>query len=138
MVFVFIMLLSELRVQLDPQDLMQQHGVRCVLLSKEILMIFVKHWLVLLEDYAQLFVDPSSLTAYVACQLIALDKCPGVRPIGIGETAHRVIAKAVLSLIRNDIQQAAGSLQLCAGQFSGCEAAVHFTREIFPPLMLMQ
>jgi len=47
------MLLFELKVQLDPQDLMQQHGVGCVLLSKEILMIFVKHWLVLLEHYVQ-------------------------------------------------------------------------------------
>ena len=74
------------------------------------------------------FVDPSGLTAFVACRLIALDKCPGVRPIGVGETARRVIAKAVLSVIRNDIQEAAGSLQLCAGQLSGCEAAVHSTR----------
>ncbi|XP_065893485.1 uncharacterized protein [Dysidea avara] len=77
------------------------------------------------------FVDPSGLTAFVACRLIALDKCPGVRPIGIGETVRRVIAKAILCVIRSDIQRAAGSLQLCAGQLSGCEAAVHSTREIF-------
>jgi len=54
-----------------------------------------------------------------------------VRPIGIGETARRVIAKAILSVIRVDIQEAAGSLQLYAGQLSGCEAAVHSIREIF-------
>jgi len=49
----------------------------------------------------------------------------------IGKIACRVTAKAILSVIRNDIQQAAGSLQLCAGQLSGREAAVHSTRQNF-------
>ncbi len=57
----------------------------------------------------------------MACRLIALDKNPGVRPIGIGEIPRRIIAKAVLSIIRGDIQDAVGSSQLCAGQFSGIE-----------------
>ena len=37
-------------------------------------------------------VDPAGLSSFVACRLIALDKNPGVRPIGIGETVHRLIA----------------------------------------------
>ena len=65
------------------------------------------------------------------CRLIALDKNPGVRPIGIGEAVRRLIAKAILSIIRDDIQAAAGPLQLCPGQLSGCEAAVHSMRQLF-------
>ena len=71
------------------------------------------------------FVDHKGLSAFLACRLIAIDKCPGVRPIGICETARRIISKA------GDIQDAAGSLQLCAGQIAGIEAAVHFMRESF-------
>ena len=42
------------------------------------------------------FVDPKSLLAFVACRLVALDKHPGIRPIGIGETARRIIGRAIL------------------------------------------
>ena len=30
-------------------------------------------------------VNPEGLGAFVACHLLPLDKCPGVRPIGVGE-----------------------------------------------------
>ena len=48
------------------------------------------------------FVDPKSLLAFVACRLVALDKYPGIRPIGIGETARRIIGKAILTTIRDE------------------------------------
>ena len=76
-------------------------------------------------------IHPEDLSAFVACRLIPLDKCPGVRPIGIGEVPRRIIAKAVLHLFRLDIQEAAGPLQVCAGQDGGCEAAVHAMRHLF-------
>ena len=63
------------------------------------------------------FVDPNGLSAFVACGLIALNKCPGVRPIGIGETVRRIIGKAIAITITNDIQEAAGPLQVCAGPY---------------------
>ena len=57
--------------------------------------------------------------------LSPVNKNPGVRPIGICEVVRRIVAKAILSVTTGDIQQAAGSLQLCAGQKAGSEAAVH-------------
>ena len=77
------------------------------------------------------FVDPKGISALLACRLIALDKCPGVRPIGICETPRRIIAKAVLFATKGDVQDAAGSMQLCAGQISGIEAAIHAIRSIY-------
>ena len=76
-------------------------------------------------------VHPDGLEAFVASRLIPLDKCPGVRPIGVGEVPRRIIAKAVLRIVGGDIKEAAGPLQACAGQEGGCEAAVHAMRHIF-------
>ena len=77
------------------------------------------------------YVDPKGIEALVASKLIALDKCPGIRPIGVGETVRRIINKAISSVIKDDVQEVAGALQLCAGQESGCEAAIHAMREVF-------
>ena len=67
----------------------------------------------------------------MACRLIALYKCPGVRPIGICETVRRIIAKAVLFATKGDLKEAAGSQQPCAEQIAGIEAAVHAVRSLF-------
>ena len=76
-------------------------------------------------------VDPAGLSALVASRLIALDKCPGVRPIGVGEVSRRIIAKAILQVVGNDVREVTGARQLCAGQPAGVEAAVHAIRELF-------
>eukprot|EP00731_Ephydatia_muelleri_P006528 Em0003g776a len=76
------------------------------------------------------FLDPKGLSPFLACRLIPLNKNPGVRPIVICETS-RIVAKAVLSVTRQDIQQAAGSLQLCAGQVAGIDAAIHTMSHLF-------
>ena len=78
------------------------------------------------------YVDPSSLTAFVACRLIALDECPGVCPIGSDEMVRRIIGKAIVKTISTDIQEATGPLQTCgAGHLSGCEAVVHAMHQVF-------
>jgi len=76
-------------------------------------------------------IDPSITALLLACRLIALNKNPGVRPIGIGDTARRIIAKAILTITKTDIQDAAVSVQLCASQISGIEAAVHVVDSLF-------
>jgi len=77
------------------------------------------------------YIDPASLEAYVACRLIPLDKQPGVRPIGIGEVMRRIIGKAILAVASRAVEKAAGSTQLCAGQESGVEAAIHAMRTAY-------
>ena len=77
------------------------------------------------------YVDPKSISALTACRLMALNKNPGVRPIGIGETVRRILAKAILSITKGDVQEAVGTIQLCAGQLAGIEAGVHATRVLF-------
>ena len=53
------------------------------------------------------FVDPVGIEALVSCRLIALDKCPGIRPIGVGECLRRLIGRAVIQ-----------SLHQCGGLMS--------------------
>ena len=77
------------------------------------------------------FVKPRSLSACVACRLVALEKYPGVRPIDIGETLRCIIGRAIVKAISVDIQAAAGPIQLCVGHQSGCEAAVLAMRQVF-------
>ena len=65
---------------------------------------------------------------YIPITLIYLDKKPGVCPIGIGDVPRRILAKAILYIIGNDIQLVTGALQTCAGQTAGAEAAIHAMR----------
>ena len=54
-----------------------------------------------------------------------------MRRIDICETARRIISKAILHAIKDDIQDATWSLQLSARQIAGFEASIHFMRESF-------
>ena len=75
--------------------------------------------------------DCHNIEAITACRLIALDKNPGCRPVGIGEVLRRIIGKAIMEVTKDDIREAVGNLQVCAGQRAGCEAAIHAMREIY-------
>ena len=73
----------------------------------------------------------SCIEAFLSCRLIPLDKCPGLRPIGIGEVLRRIAGKVLMSVIKEDVQESVGSLQVCAGQSGGCEAAIHAMRTLY-------
>lgn len=77
------------------------------------------------------FVDPEGLRAFVSCRLIPLDKSPGVRPIGICEVLRRIVGKAIMKVVKEDVLMASGPLQLCGGHEAGSEAAVHAMQAIF-------
>ena len=78
--------------------------------------------------------DPSQLDKYppwaairalMACRLIALDKTPGVHPIGIGEIIRRLISKCIISVVGHQATKRCGNLNLCVGLSAGMEGAIH-------------
>ena len=77
------------------------------------------------------YVDPEPLRAFLACRLIPLDKRPGVRPIGVCEVVRRIMGKAIMEVVKKDVVNATGPIQLCAGHEGGAEAAVHAMRALF-------
>ena len=66
-----------------------------------------------------------------ACRLIPLDKCSGVRPMGIGEVLQRIIGKCVMKTPKVDVEESAGNIQTCGGQQAGIEAAIHAMQEVY-------
>ena len=67
----------------------------------------------------------NDIRALISNCLVALDKCPGVRPVGIGETLRRIIGKIMCTASRLDLEVQCGTDQLCAGVKCGTEGTVH-------------
>ena len=70
------------------------------------------------------------LQPLVASSLITLDKCTGMRLIGIGETLCQVIGKAVCMLTTLDIEVVCRSDQFFAGFQSEIGGVIHIVRFI--------
>ena len=53
-------------------------------------------------------VDPEGLRYYTASRLFPIDKSPGVQPIGISEVIRRIVGKAIMPVINDDVLAASG------------------------------
>ena len=57
---------------------------------------------------------PTSIEASIACQHILLEKNQGLRPMGLSKNLKRIIGKAVVSAVKEEVILSVGSLQVCA------------------------
>ena len=76
-------------------------------------------------------IDPLFLESFLVCKLIPSNKCPGIRPIGVGEVIRRVIGKVISWTVKKEAMEAAGPLQVAAGLKSGSEAVIHAMRGLY-------
>ena len=96
------------------------------------LIIIIIIIIIIIDSVYTVYIDPMTIEPLMASRLIPLNKGESaVRPIGVGEVLRRIIGKCVMKIAKKDVIEVSGSLQLCAGQKSGSEAAVHAMHAIF-------
>jgi hypothetical protein len=72
----------------------------------------------------------------MAGRLVALDKCPGIRPIGVGKTWRRLAVKATLLASGSEAKELCGIDQLCAELEGGIEGGIHAIDELWKQLAM--
>ena len=100
---------------------------------------FEKIWNILHKKFAHVIKRPwiekqetaTSLQEFTACRLIPLDEKSGLRPIGVGEVLRRIAGKVIIINFKRDITDAAGSLQLSAGQEVGARTPIYTMWDMF-------
>ena len=71
------------------------------------------------------------ICALMSSHLIALDKCPGVTPIAIGEEPRRILCKVLAMATGSDVIDLCGVRQVCSGLKAGIEGSVHAMRKLY-------
>ena len=69
--------------------------------------------------------------AFMSGRLIVLDKYPGVRPVGVGETWQHLFAKIVFKVTGTEATMACQDDQLCARLKAGIDGAIHKVRALW-------
>ena len=64
-------------------------------------------------------------------RLIALDKQPGIRPVGMGENLWGLVVKCMLRVTGPEAKAACGTIQLEGGVEAGIEGAIHAMRVLW-------
>ena len=66
--------------------------------------------------------------ALTSGRMIALDKQPGIRPVGMGENWRRPMTKCLLRVTGPEAKDACGTMQLAGGVEAGIEDSIHAMR----------
>ena len=69
--------------------------------------------------------------ALMSGRMIALDKHPGIRLVGVGETWRRLMTKCLLRVAGPEAKAACGTTQLAGGVEAGIEGAIHAMRVLW-------
>ena len=69
--------------------------------------------------------------ALMSGRLIALDKKPGIKPVGVGETWRHLMVKCLLKVAGPEAKAACGTTQIAGGLEAGIEGAIHAMRVLF-------
>ena len=72
--------------------------------------------------------------AVMACYLVALKKCPGTHPVGIGSVFKQLLTKTILLIAGGQATMAFGNKNLCTGLPIGIEGAVHMMMNTHEPV----
>ena len=69
--------------------------------------------------------------ALMSGRLIALDKQPGIRLVGVGETWRRLIVKCLLKVAGPEAKAVCGTTHLAGGLEAGIEGVIHAMHVLF-------